>query len=181
MGGGVGPGDPDGPDSTFEAVNMNVTGDLAVAGTTTTGVLTITGGADIAEPFEFVQPDTIAPGQVVVIDEQSQGRLRVSAGAYDTRVAGVVAGAGDLGPGLTLSRTQPESAAFNVALAGIVYVLADTSNGEIKAGDLLTSSELPGHAMRVSDPAQAAGAVLGKALGSLADGQGLILMLVALQ
>jgi len=48
-------------------------------------------------------------------------------------------------------------------------------------GDLLTTSPTPGHAMRADDPGRAFGAVLGKALRPLADGQGLVPILVALQ
>jgi hypothetical protein len=44
----------------------------------------------------------------------------------------------------------------NVALTGRVYVQADTSNGAIKPGDLLTTSTTPGHAMKVTDHVRAA-------------------------
>ncbi len=51
----------------------------------------------------------------------------------------------------------------------------------IGVGDLLTTSSTPGHAMRAADPARAFGAVLGKSLGRLTGGQGLVPVLVALQ
>jgi hypothetical protein len=69
----------------------------------------------------------------------------------------------------------------NVALSGRVYVQADVSNGPIKPGDLLTSSTIPGHAMRVSDHARAQGAILGKAMTGLKEGKGMVLVLVTLQ
>jgi hypothetical protein len=69
----------------------------------------------------------------------------------------------------------------NVALTGRVYVQADTSNGAIKPGDLLTTSSTPGRAMRVTDHAKAAGAILGKAMTGLSQGQGMVLVLVTLQ
>jgi hypothetical protein len=69
----------------------------------------------------------------------------------------------------------------NVALTGRVYVQAETSNGAIKPGDLLTTSGTPGRAMRVSDHARAQGAILGKAMTALPDGQGMVLVLVTLQ
>ena len=69
----------------------------------------------------------------------------------------------------------------NVALSGRVYVQADAGNGSIVPGDLLTTSEAPGHAMKVTDHAQAQGAVLGKAMTGLKEGSGLVLVLVTLQ
>jgi hypothetical protein len=69
----------------------------------------------------------------------------------------------------------------NVALSGRVYVQADASNGSIKPGDLLTTSSTPGRAMRVSDHLKAQGAILGKAMTGLDEGQGMVLVLVTLQ
>ena len=71
--------------------------------------------------------------------------------------------------------------AHPVALTGRVYVWADASNGPIEPGDLLTTSGIPGHAMKVSDFDKAHGATLGKAMTSLEEGRGLVLVLVSLQ
>ena len=68
-----------------------------------------------------------------------------------------------------------------VALSGRVYVRADASQGAIKPGDLLTTSAIPGHAMKVTDHLRAQGAILGKAMSALKQGQGLVLVLVTLQ
>ena len=68
-----------------------------------------------------------------------------------------------------------------VALTGRVYCKADASAGSIEPGDLLTSSSTPGHAMKVTNYAEAPGAIIGKAMNSLEKGQGLILVLVNLQ
>jgi hypothetical protein len=57
----------------------------------------------------------------------------------------------------------------------------DADYGAIGLGDLLTTSGTLGHAMRAADPARAFGAVVGKALGSLEQGRGLLPILVALQ
>ena len=69
----------------------------------------------------------------------------------------------------------------NVALTGRVYVQADASTGAIEPGDLLTTSDTPGHAMKVSDHAKAQGAILGKAMSALSEGKGMVLVLVTLQ
>ena len=64
---------------------------------------------------------------------------------------------------------------------GKVFCKVDATYGAIEVGDLLTTSPLPGHAMRASDPLQAFGAVIGKALRPHRVGHGLIPMLIALQ
>ena len=65
-----------------------------------------------------------------------------------------------------------------LALVGRVPVKATTENGPIRPGDLLTSASKPGYAMRCGDVAQCEGAIIGKALEALAEGEGVILMLV---
>ncbi len=120
---------------------------------------------------------------VVSIDPRQVGKLVVSSQALDRRVAGVISGAGDVRPGLTLS--QPGTVADGehaVAAVGRVWCLVDAdANGPVQAGDLLTTSETPGHAMRVDDGMSAGGAIIGKAMSSLEKGRGLVLVLVSLQ
>jgi hypothetical protein len=100
---------------------------------------------------------------------------------YDTRVAGVVSGANGIHPGIQMHQEGLLDGGRNVALTGRVYVQADTSNGAIEPGDLLTTSGNPGRAMRVSDHARAQGAILGKAMTALDSGRGMVLVLVTLQ
>jgi len=64
---------------------------------------------------------------------------------------------------------------------GKVYCKVDAQYSAIGVGDLLTTSETPGHAMKAIDPLKAFGAVIGKALRPLQSGQGTIPVLVALQ
>lgn len=144
------------------------------------GVLTIHGGADLAEPFPMKE-EAIEKGAVVVIDDDHPGQLKRSTRAYDTRVAGIVSGANGISPGISLKQEGALDQGQNVALTGRVYVRADASPAAIKPGDLLTTSDLPGHAMKVLDPAKAQGAILGKAMSSLNEGTGLVLVLVTLQ
>jgi hypothetical protein len=68
-----------------------------------------------------------------------------------------------------------------VTLGAYATCKVDASYGAIKPGDLLTTSPTKGHAQKVLDPAQAVGAILGKALGSRTRGQGKIPVLVLLQ
>ena len=153
---------------------------LDVNGTTRTHSIIITGGSDLAEPFKM-GGDKIPQGAVVVIDEEHPGQLKMSAVAYDTHVAGVVSGANGINPGIALHQAGALDGDQNVALTGRVYVLADATGGAIHPGDLLTTSDTPGHAMKATDRARAAGAVLGKAMTGLSTGKGMVLVLVTLQ
>ncbi len=145
-------------------------------------VISIEGGSDLAEPFEVTSPNRDIPeGSVVVIDDENAGRLKVSSQPYDTRVAGVLSGANGINPGIQMQQQGLLAGAKNVALTGRVYVLADAAYGAIKPGDLLTTSATPGHAMKVKNHAKAQGAILGKAMSGLKEGQGTVLVLVTLQ
>lgn len=155
-------------------------GSMWVEGTTITGVLTITGGADLAEPFP-VADSSYTRGAVMVIDRNHPGCLVPSERPYDTCVAGVISGAGGVQPGLTLRQEHKLDEGPLVALSGRVYVLATTMNGNIQPGDLLTTSNMKGHSMKATDSKRSHGAIIGKAMTPLADGEGLVLVLVNLQ
>ena len=170
-------------------LHLNFAGDWAntviggnmtrIDGEASVRALTIRGGADLAEPFEM--PETIAKGSVVVIDEEQSGKLKLSTRAYDTRVAGIVSGANGVNPGIALHQEGVLDRGQNVALSGRVYVHADARTAAITPGDLLTTSDTPGHAMKVRDYSKAQGATLGKAMTSLKSGKGMVLVLVTLQ
>jgi hypothetical protein len=66
-------------------------------------------------------------------------------------------------------------------MVGKAFARADARIGPIAVGDLLTTSETPGHAMRADDASRAFGAILGKALQPLHEGTGLVPVLVTLQ
>jgi hypothetical protein len=136
--------------------------------------------ADVAERFAMSHAD-VAKGTVVAIEDAHPGQLKLGDRAYDKRVAGVASGAGGVNPGLTLSQHELVEGGPDVALTGRVYALAETANGPVQPGDLLTTSSVPGHAMKVTDHAQAQGAILGKAMSRLETGRGLVLVLVTLQ
>lgn len=136
-----------------------------------------TQGADCAELFSI--QERVEPGTVMVISEDGAGLTR-SSQAYDTRVAGVISGSGNLTPGIVLGQNLITGQAQPLALVGRVNCKADASFGSIRVGDLLTTSPNPGHAMK-AEPGRASGAVIGKALQPLAEGQGDITILVSLQ
>ena len=151
-------------------------------GWTTISVLELTGGADLSERFDVSEEAHAAsPGSVVSIDPEHPGQLRVSDAAYDRRVAGIISGAGGVAPGMLMGQKGSEADGANpVALTGRVYAWADARYGAIEPGDLLTTSDTPGHAMKVTDHARAHGAILGKAMSPLEGDRGLVLVLVTL-
>lgn len=155
---------------------------LDVVGTTRTKVLEITGGSDLAEPFRVADSQGPQPGMVAVIDPDHPGQLRLSDKAYDRMVAGVISGAGGVAPGLTMHQAGTIAEGDHlVSLTGRVYVWVDASYGAIQPGDLLTTSDTLGYAMKVTNHEQAQGAILGKAMTALASGKGLVLALISLQ
>jgi hypothetical protein len=161
-------------------------------GSISTPKLTIRSGSDLSEGFVVrteAQADgdagsnvAVEPGTIVCIDPKNAGALRTCDAAYDRTVAGIVSGAGGVEVGMLMS--QEDSIAHGdqpVALSGRVYARVDASGGAIRPGDLLTTSARPGHARRVTDFDAAQGAIIGKAMTPLEDGNGLVLVLVSLQ
>ena len=135
-------------------------------------------GGDYAEDFDLGADAD--PGSVMVIDDE--GRIGECAVEYDRRVAGVLSGAGGYAPAIVLDRPHgPQSGRRPLALMGKVWAKVDAGQHPIAVGDLLTTSAVPGHAMKAADPARSFGAVIGKALRPLTSGRGMVPILVALQ
>ncbi len=157
---------------------------LDVAGEAAVDVINIRGGSDLSEQFQITgATGRVEPGMVVCIDPERPGELIISGKAYDRTVAGIISGAGGLRPGMMMGQIDHPMAhgKYPVALTGRVYCWVDATAGAIEPGDLLTTSMTPGHAMKVLDFTHAHGAILGKAMTSLPEGQGLVLVLVTLQ
>ncbi|MFZ4574696.1 MAG: hypothetical protein ACOYN0_09885 [Phycisphaerales bacterium] len=153
---------------------------LDVNGRTRTRELEIIGGADIVEGFSS-RIDNIEPGTLMVIDPDHPGQVMPSSVAYDTRVAGIVSGANGVNAGLKLGHSGVMDGDINIAMTGRVYVKCSSAAGTIQPGDLLTTSDVPGHAMKASDRDRRGGAIIGKAMRSLDRDTGLVLVLVNLQ
>jgi hypothetical protein len=144
-----------------------------------TGDIRFTNAADCAEDFDIANGDSAEPGTVMVLGGDES--LHRSCYAYDKSVAGVVSGAGEYKPGIVLDKQGTNSNRKPIALLGKVYCKVDAQYASIEVGDLLTTSPSPGHAMKASDRSKAFGAVIGKALRQLKEGQGLIPILITLQ
>ena len=116
------------------------------------------------------------------IDPLNPGSLRVSTGAYSRLVAGIVSGANGLPAGTIMGNLPGNEGSPAVALSGRVWVRCDATERAVRPGDLLTTALRPGHAMRADDGGRAVGAVIGKAMTPLDQGEtGMVLVLVGLQ
>ncbi len=159
--------------TTAPTEKLEVNGSIKVSGDI------LLANADCAEDFTIGTELAMEPGTVMVVG--AEGALFPCLQAYDKKVAGVVSGAGDYKPGIVLDKQQSESNRQPIALLGKVYCKVDAQYGAIEIGDSLTTSPTLGHAMKVDEPIAALGAMLGKALRPLQEGQGLIPILIALQ
>jgi hypothetical protein len=153
--------------------------DGSVQSTAWTGTLC---GGDYAESVD-VSDDRARyePGDLLVIDPRHPGRFIKSAEPYSTAVTGVYS----TKPGVVGRRqTTPQASSTTevpMAMIGIVPTKVSAENGPIRPGDILVSSSIPGHAMKGTDRSLFAGAVVGKALGALDSGTGVIEVVVSLQ
>lgn len=135
-------------------------------------------GADCAENFQ-VDSSKIEPGTVLVINEN--GSLGPCSCSYDTKVAGIVSGANDFSPGIILDGNAEYENKLPVALTGKTYCKVDANISSIQVGDMLTTSENLGYAMKATDKTKSFGSIIGKALAPMDEGLGKIPVLVSLQ
>jgi len=130
--------------------------------------------ADFAEMLPS-HGDSLEAGDVLAIN--LDGELVRSETAYQATVVGVYSTKPSY---LGSSQLLGQANHVPLALVGIVPVKVTAENGSIKPGDLLTTSNMPGHAMR-ADATAPNGTVIGKALAGLESGTGMIRVLVMLQ
>lgn|GEM_PF-1855520 len=129
-------------------------------------------GADVAEEFSTL--DNYEAGTVLVMGDNGYRSARISSQAYDSTVIGVVSD----NPAVIMGKAKGEHKAI-VAIAGVIKVKVTDSNGGIKKGDLLTTSEVIGYAMKATE--NKPGAIIGKALEDLVGNRGEIMTLINLQ
>jgi hypothetical protein len=137
-------------------------------------------GGDYAESVDAKGTrEEYEPGDVLVISADNDSDVVKSSEAYSTLVSGIYS----TKPG-TVGRRQltPKSAReVPMAMIGIVPTKVSTENGPIHKGDLLVTASLRGYAMKGTDRSRMLGAVIGKAMGNLNSGTGVIEVLVTLQ
>ncbi|MFK7870775.1 MAG: hypothetical protein AB8B58_16235 [Roseobacter sp.] len=137
--------------------------------------------ADFAEDFDVAACAVAEASPGTVMSLTDDGSLVPCVCGYDPRVVGVISGAGDFKPGIVMDKRHDVEDRMPIALVGKVYCKVDARIAPIVVGDLLTSADMLGHAMKAVDRERAFGAVLGKALAPLEQGTGLIPVLVNLQ
>lgn len=137
--------------------------------------------ADLAELLPGV--GGLTPGDVLVI--APDGRLARCSAPYQASVAGVYSTQPAFVGGSTEDGWDPSK--VPLAVVGVVPVKVTSAGGAIQPGDALTTSSVPGHAMKARDITLdgitffPSGVILGKALEPWAEGEGTIDMLVILQ
>ena len=126
-------------------------------------------GADLAEVY-YSSDSSVSPGDVVQLDGSLQAGVKKTSQAYDSHAFGIVS----TRPGHILGDDLMASAQGKpvlLALSGRVPVKVSTENGPIEPGDYLTSSSVPGVAMKATEPgyaiAQAMTSFSGEGIGSV--------------
>lgn len=145
--------------------------------------LQIKGGSDLAEFFKINTLFKLEAGTVVSVSEDNSGNLQLSDKAYDKKVVGIISGANGVSTGLMLHQKGNDvvDGDYPIAINGRVYVKADATKTAINPGDLLTSSDMAGYAMKATKNKKAHGAILGKALTGLDKSTGLVLVLLGVK
>lgn len=121
-------------------------------------------GADVAEAFDVTgNRNEYETGDVLIISIDKDRAVERSSQPYSTLVAGVYA----TKPGVLLTEENIESDISDKVPMGVVGVIPTKvclEGGEIKRGDLLVTSSIPGVAMKADIEKVKPGQVIGKAL-----------------
>ena len=152
---------------TNPTAKLHVSGNAIISGTLTTQT-----GADFAE--EFVSAGYIEPGTVVVMSDIGYKSVEECGGEYDKTVVGIVSD----NPSIIAGKVDSDNKVV-VAMMGVVSVKVSDVNGDIEKGDLLTTSDIKGYAMRADDNRE--GTIIGKALENSKKRRGVVKVLVNLQ
>jgi hypothetical protein len=176
--------------TTTPAYPLDVAGQIHSSGgfvfqdgtTQTTAFIPANCGADYAEAVDVTGDRTkYEPGDILVIDPNAPGKFLKSNQTYSTLVSGIYSTKPGFVGRLEPANSETSKTEVPMAMVGRVPTKVSTENGPITVGDLLVTSSTIGYAMKGTDRSQMLGAVIGKALGSLDSGTGVIEVLVTLQ
>ena len=150
--------------------NADAQSGLVVHGTTASNRIGVQ-QSGCAEVFQTGK--SLIPGTVVCLAAGGKRKVQACRTVGDPRLLGVVVESAGL-----LSGDASGPKAVCVALFGTADCCVEADSGPVEVGDLLTPSNVTGHARRV-DPADVQpGALLGKALAPLKSGRGVIPIVV---
>lgn len=159
---------------------------------------------DVAEYIYDSNGDT-GPGDVVVADPGKKESVLRSSVPYQASVVGVISTKPHMTMGMELITDEVTGEPLNdgrqaarLALTGRVPVKVTDENGPVAPGDMLTTSSMPGYAMKwslldvntardfeelkniISENERRRNAIIGKALEGHESGEGLIMVLITL-
>ena len=122
-------------------------------------------GADVAEAFDIEGDNkNYEAGDVLVISQDSDRKVKKSSSPYSTLVAGVYA----TRPGVLLTEKNAEQDQLDkmvpMGVVGVIPTKVCLEGGTIKRGDLLVTSSVAGVAMKADPDKVKVGQVIGKAL-----------------
>jgi hypothetical protein len=168
----------DAPSTTRECGDLRFR--ITADGNVTADGMFTGGGADFAEYLDATGDRAgYEPGDVLIVSPDQDRAVALSTEPYSTAVIGVYStDPAVMGGGRYLSENG-ETDMLPVGIVGIVPVKVSAENGPIHRGDLLTTSSIPGHAMLATEFVP--GAILGKAMGELEEGTGVIEVVLLLQ
>lgn len=131
--------------------------------------LTRSGGLiDVAEWIKYSGQKPVAGDVVIAVGD---GKVGLSSTSYDSKVVGIVSTA----PHLVMGEEYSGEDAIRLALIGRVPVNVSTENGAIQAGDLLTTANTSGYAMKATEKSVG---IVGTALEDFDGGKGQIMALI---
>ena len=150
--------------------NPDTQGGMVVHGATASNRIDLL-ESGCAEVFQTGK--SLMPGTVVCLAAAGKRKVQACRAIGDTRVLGVVVESAGL---LSGDNTGPK--AVRVALFGSVQCRVEADSSPVEVGDLLTSSNVTGHARRVEPAELQSGALVGKALAPLKSGKDVIPIVV---
>jgi archaellum component FlaG (FlaF/FlaG flagellin family) len=151
-----------------------------VYATNNNGVTYGTTGGDYAEYF-YTNDTDLKPGEIVSIDTNLKNSVQRSNKPADKNVIGVISDNSGFVGNFPIEADDPASVDQHskiVSMVGQVLTLVSIENGPIKIGDYLTSSSLPGYAMKATKAGQTIGVALENYDGKDANSAGKIMVYV---
>lgn len=141
------------------AKNANGGNNLVLSASSTVLTAVKMNGADLAEVY-YSENGPIGYGEIVSLEGTGVSQIIKSQKAYDNKAVGIVS----TRPGHILGEADGTGVPVVVGLSGRVPVKVTAKNGEIKPGDFITTSDIPGVGMKATKE----GRVVGKALTGFA-------------